>query len=975
MGHGRAFAHAGPSAADAEPESIRAWRPACRRRAPAAAGGPDRCARLAAGLPAGRCTNWRRRRRSISPPRPALPSRSPRWRAARAAKRSGSRPISPRSRPAPPMARASTGSACGGAAAGAAGAARGRCALGDGRGAALPRARQRHRRTRRRRRRGRSHRDAAARARRARGGGPAFGLLLRHRPTAAPSAAATRWQVAAAPSRPDAFGGLGRRASTSPFARTAAARAAAGPSPGIIMSAPSMRRYLSVWLRRLSTDRIERRSSAPADEPRVVVASIKSALRLVALNDAAARLGLKPGMALADARAMYPALPVADADPEADRAPARSDRRLVRPLHAAGRARSAGRACCSTSPAARICSAARRRCARDLVRRLARQGLQARVAVADTVGCAWARGALRRVGAIVPRGENATALAMLPLPLAALRIDAEIVGRLAPWGLKRIADRARRVRARRLPRASARRLLRRLDQALGREDEPITPRLPVPSAMAEQRFPEPIALEGDVLGTIEHLARELGRVLERRGEGARLLQVALFRADGKVHRLEVGTGAPLRDPARDRAACSPTASPCSATTAIPASASTWCGSRRWSPSAAIRCRPGSPAPTMRRGAGASDRPARRALRPAPRRAARAAGHAYSGIRRGRRCAAHAAAIREAGTGPIATLARQDPQRKIDAVAQTRSRPRARSACSRGRSRSTPSPKCRTARRCASAGGACCTRSRVPKGRSASPWNGGATTTGRALTRDYFRVESTRRRARLALPRRPLRPRDRRSRAGICTGCSRERRRSAGRRRHVRGYAELAVTTNFSFLRGASHPEELVAQAEALGLAGIGIADRNSVAGVVRAHVEGANDIAEEEMATAIQARGRRAARLRRRHARHPRLSAATAPPGAGSRGCSRSASAAPRRANASSACRICSNSSKASISSSMPPAAASMPSRLHALARAAESRRHRATSVWLAASMLYRGDDARRLARLADIAERAHAFR
>ncbi|MGE3247662.1 MAG: error-prone DNA polymerase, partial [Beijerinckiaceae bacterium] len=50
------------------------------------------------------------------------------------------------------------------------------------------------------------------------------------------------------------------------------------------------------------------------------------------------------------------------------------------------------------------------------------------------------------------------------------------------------------------------------------------------------------------------------------------------------------------------------------------------------------------------------------------------------------------------------------------------------------------------------------------------------------------------------------------------------------------YAELATATNFSFLRGASHPEELVAQALALGLSGIGIADRNSLAGVVRAHV-------------------------------------------------------------------------------------------------------------------------------------------
>src|SRR5579863_2766180 len=51
------------------------------------------------------------------------------------------------------------------------------------------------------------------------------------------------------------------------------------------------------------------------------------------------------------------------------------------------------------------------------------------------------------------------------------------------------------------------------------------------------------------------------------------------------------------------------------------------------------------------------------------------------------------------------------------------------------------------------------------------------------------------------------------------------------------YAELAVTTNFSFLRGASHPQEMVAAADELGLAAIGIADRNSFAGVVRAYDE------------------------------------------------------------------------------------------------------------------------------------------
>ena len=50
------------------------------------------------------------------------------------------------------------------------------------------------------------------------------------------------------------------------------------------------------------------------------------------------------------------------------------------------------------------------------------------------------------------------------------------------------------------------------------------------------------------------------------------------------------------------------------------------------------------------------------------------------------------------------------------------------------------------------------------------------------------------------------------------------------------YAELQVTSNYSFLRGASHPDELVIAAKALGLAALAIVDRNSLAGVVRAHV-------------------------------------------------------------------------------------------------------------------------------------------
>jgi error-prone DNA polymerase len=65
-----------------------------------------------------------------------------------------------------------------------------------------------------------------------------------------------------------------------------------------------------------------------------------------------------------------------------------------------------------------------------------------------------------------------------------------------------------------------------------------------------------------------------------------------------------------------------------------------------------------------------------------------------------------------------------------------------------------------------------------------------------------------------------------------------------------GFAELAAATHFSFLDGASSPADMVAAAVALGHAGIGIADRNTVAGVVRAHV------AVRELAEAAKADGR-----------------------------------------------------------------------------------------------------------------------
>jgi error-prone DNA polymerase len=169
------------------------------------------------------------------------------------------------------------------------------------------------------------------------------------------------------------------------------------------------------------------------------------------------------------------------------------------------------------------------------------------------------------------------------------------------------------------------------------------------------------------------------------------------------------------------------------------------------------------------------------------------------------------------------------------------------------------------------------------------------------------------------------------------------------------YAELAVTTNFSFLRGASHSEELVECAKQLGLAGLGIADRNSVAGVVRAHTKAK----EAGLRIAVGARLVFSDNT-------PDILAYPQDRAAWGR-LTRLLTLGKRRAE------------KGDCILGLPdllglieglnlivlPSArmANLPGLLARLEEAASR-----DSIWLAASLLYRGDDSRRLARLARIA-------
>ncbi|MFC6490627.1 DUF6504 family protein, partial [Nitratireductor sp. GCM10026969] len=92
-------------------------------------------------------------------------------------------------------------------------------------------------------------------------------------------------------------------------------------------------------------------------------------------------------------------------------------------------------------------------------------------------------------------------------------------------------------------------LLTRLDQALGRAEEAISPRLPVPPLSAERQLAEPMVSTDGIEVLAHTLAVTLKQDLERRGEGADALQLSLFRVDGAVHRYVVRTSLPVREPA------------------------------------------------------------------------------------------------------------------------------------------------------------------------------------------------------------------------------------------------------------------------------------------------------------------------------------------------------------------------------------------------------------------------------------------
>lgn len=312
------------------------------------------------------------------------------------------------------------------------------------------------------------------------------------------------------------------------------------------MSDSSSQRTLSLWLRRLSTDRIARSHKRSA--PLVITGKRGNAEVLTAVDDAAEQLGLSPGLALAQARAMHPGIDAADENAEADIALLESiaDWCLrYTPLVACDAPDSL---LLDISGCAHLYGGEHKLVA-DLAARLENAGFAYSLAIAGTIGGAWAA-AHYGEPASYACGEERALLA--PLPLSALRLPPATVAGLDRVGLKCIGDIVDLPRAPLTARFGSE-VLRQLDRALGHEHEPLTPRLPVAPYVAEQRFFEPIAREEDVLAITGRLARRLQFTLERRGDGARRIELALFRTDGVVRRIVAGTSRALRDPDEIRA--------------------------------------------------------------------------------------------------------------------------------------------------------------------------------------------------------------------------------------------------------------------------------------------------------------------------------------------------------------------------------------------------------------------------------------
>lgn len=316
-------------------------------------------------------------------------------------------------------------------------------------------------------------------------------------------------------------------------------------------SSPPARRILAIWLASLAIDRwrlVEglRRGEGADASPLALIAETAHGPRIAAANPAGRDAGARPGMMLADARALCPGLAVARSDPAGDLA-------LLERLALWAQRWGPWSALdppdgliVDVTGAAHLFGGEAALLA-DAGHRLAALGLAARLSIAPTAGAAWALAHYGRSGTVLHHGDS-----LDHLPVAALRLDPATELVLRRLGLKRIGDLAgasrdalaRRFRSVRAPAANP---LVRLDQLHGRVPEPILPVLPAEIPLVQRRLMEPIRHRSLLDQVLADLAADMARLLEGQARGGRRFDLALWKVDGEVLQRRLELSAASRD--------------------------------------------------------------------------------------------------------------------------------------------------------------------------------------------------------------------------------------------------------------------------------------------------------------------------------------------------------------------------------------------------------------------------------------------
>jgi len=297
------------------------------------------------------------------------------------------------------------------------------------------------------------------------------------------------------------------------------------------------KRYMAIWFRHLVTDWLMLRRPELRDIPFVCVAPERNRIVITAANYLAEAGGIFAGMAAADAKALCIGLQVLDAIPG-------KEAKLLRQL---------GLWCIRYTPVVSVdlpdgllldisgCDhlwGGERGYLKELVLKLRASGYDARAAIADTAGAAWAVARFGKVSPIVAAGGHAEAL--LSLPPAALRLEATVMERLQKLGLRTVGSFITMPR-RELRRRFGEGLLLRMGQALGLEDEVLVPLVP-PMPFVE-RLPclEPVCTATGIEIAIKNLLERLCLRLQNEGKGLRKAMLKCYRVDGKMVEAAIST--------------------------------------------------------------------------------------------------------------------------------------------------------------------------------------------------------------------------------------------------------------------------------------------------------------------------------------------------------------------------------------------------------------------------------------------------